>query len=241
MLRHLVRRSGDNPIEEMTSGAVLDFEDPGVGVEAEFPREAFLDLCLRSGLLSVAPAEQPVRWMRVVEDALRRGPEQLRRAVESVQLHEDGPSFLSTAPPHSREYSLGMAAANVRGDPDGRLQAHASFSFIVLAERKRSIHHVRDPGREPRPFLMIRSRSIPRDWILFQRSASHRRELARDAVGSLARDRQLALALELFDRCPGIAVDDSGRPDLPITVVRKRSLQGDDAVRRCRPFRYAIA
>ena len=84
MLRHLVRRSGDNPIEEMTSGAVLDFEDPGVGVEAEFPREAFLDLCLRSGLLSVAPAEQPVRWMRVVEDALRRGPEQLGRAVESV-------------------------------------------------------------------------------------------------------------------------------------------------------------
>ena len=159
MLRHLVRRSGDNPIEEMTSGAVLDFEDPGVGVEAEFPREAFLDLCLRSGLLSVAPAEQPVRWMRVVEDALRRGPEQLRRAVESVQLHEDGPSFLSTAPPHSRECSLGMAAANVRGDPDGRLQAHASFSFIVLAGRKGSIHHVRDPGREPRLFLMRRCSS----------------------------------------------------------------------------------
>src|SRR5207237_8173638 len=59
VLRHLVRRSGDNPIEEMTSGAVLDFEDPGVGVEAEFQREAFLDLCLRRWLLSVAPADKP--------------------------------------------------------------------------------------------------------------------------------------------------------------------------------------
>src|SRR6184192_447502 len=119
----LVRRSGDNPIEEMTSGAVLDFEDPGVGVEAEFPREAFLDLCLRSGLLSVAPAEQPVRWMRVVEDALRRGPEQLRRAVESVQLHEDGPSFLSTAQPRMLpRYGSGECTRRPRWQTSGACQ-----------------------------------------------------------------------------------------------------------------------
>jgi len=80
-----------------------------------------------------------------------------------------------------------------------------------------------------------------RDGILFQRSAGHRRELAHDAVGSLARDRQLALALELLDGCPGIAIDDSGRLDLPIAVVGKRSLQGDDAVRRCRSFEDASA
>src|SRR5947208_15068245 len=95
---HLVRRSGDDPIEEMTSGAVLDFKDPGVGVEAEFPREAFLDLCIRSGLLSVAPAEQPVRWMRVIEDALRRRPEQLLRAVDPVRPNGDAPTSRTAAP-----------------------------------------------------------------------------------------------------------------------------------------------
>lgn len=147
-----MRRSGNDPIEEMASGAVLDFEDPSVGIEAQFPREAFLDLRLWSGLLAVAPAEQPVRGVGIVEDALRRRPEQLRRAVQSVQLHENGPSLLSTAPPHGRENSFGVAAADVRRDPDGRFQAHASFSFVMLAQRKPTIHHMRDPEREPRPF-----------------------------------------------------------------------------------------
>src|SRR5262249_57154246 len=104
----------------------LDFEDPGVGVEAQFPREAFLDLRLRSRLLAVAPAEQPIRWMRIVEGALRRRTKQLRRAVEPVQLHENGPSLLSTAPPHAGASPFGVAAAEVGPPPNRRVHAHGS-------------------------------------------------------------------------------------------------------------------
>ena len=73
--------SGENLIEEMTSGAVLYLKDPGVGVEAQFPREAFLDLSFRSRFFAEAAAEQPVRWTRIVEQTLGRGAEQLPSAV----------------------------------------------------------------------------------------------------------------------------------------------------------------
>ena len=65
----------------MTSGAVLHLEDPGVGVEAQFSREAFLDLSLGSRYFAEAAAEQPIRWTRIVEHTLGRGAEQFRRAV----------------------------------------------------------------------------------------------------------------------------------------------------------------
>src|SRR5262249_3209694 len=71
-----------------------DLEDPRVRVEAEFPREAFLDLGLRSRLFAEAPAEHSVRWPRVVEDALRRRTEQLGGAVEPIELDENSPGLL---------------------------------------------------------------------------------------------------------------------------------------------------
>src|ERR687887_1866467 len=64
--------SGKNLIEEMTAGAVLDFEDPCIWIEAQFACEAFLDLGFRDGLFTDAAAEQPVRRTRMLEHALRR-------------------------------------------------------------------------------------------------------------------------------------------------------------------------
>ena len=68
-------RSGKNMIEEMTTGAVLNFENPRIGIEAQLPREAFLDLSFRGGLFVEAAAKQPVRRTRMVERALRRRAE----------------------------------------------------------------------------------------------------------------------------------------------------------------------
>src|SRR6266480_984890 len=65
-------RSGKNLIEEMTAAAVLNLEDPRIRIEAQFAREAFLDLGFRGGLFVEAAAEQPVRRTRMVEHALRR-------------------------------------------------------------------------------------------------------------------------------------------------------------------------
>ena len=133
------RGSGDDLIEKMTPGAVLDFEDPRVRVEAQFPREAFLDLGLGSGLFAEAPAEHSVRWPRVVEDALRRRTEQLGGAVEPIELDENSPGLLGTTPAHGRKGSFDMTAADIGRDPDCRFQAHSNLSFAVPANARRSL------------------------------------------------------------------------------------------------------
>src|SRR5262249_47633422 len=130
------RGSGDDLIEKMTPGAVLDLEEPRVGVEAEFPREAFLDLGLGSGLFAEAPAEHSIRWPRVVEDALRRRTEQLGGAVEPIELDENRPGLLGTPPAHGRKGSFDVAAADIGCDPDCRFQAHSNLSFVVPANAR---------------------------------------------------------------------------------------------------------
>src|SRR5262249_35386011 len=94
-------------------------------------REAFLDLGLRSGLFAEAPAKHSVRRPRVIENALRRRTKQLRGAVEPIELDENSPGLLGSTPPHRREGSFDMAAANIGCDPDCRFQAHSNVSFLV--------------------------------------------------------------------------------------------------------------
>ena len=73
--------------------------------------------------------------------------------------------------------------------------------------------------------LNTRLRRIPEDDIregaLFQCPAGDRRELARDPVGGLASDRQLALALEFLDRRLGLRIDKPGRLDLAVAELRR--------------------
>src|SRR5712691_12848849 len=102
----------------MAPGAVLDLDDPGVGIEAQLANEALLDLGLRRRLQ--ASAEEPVRGARIVEHALRRRTEQLRRAVEPVELDENGAGLLGPAPPHRRERAFDVAAPDLGRDPDRR-------------------------------------------------------------------------------------------------------------------------
>src|SRR5258707_14001448 len=97
----------------MTPCAVLDLDDPRVGVEAQFPRDAFLDLGLRSGPFAEAPAERPVRRSRVLEYALRRRTEQLGGAVEPVELYENGPGLLGATPPPGGKGSFQVATADI--------------------------------------------------------------------------------------------------------------------------------
>jgi len=82
----------------MAAGAILDLDDPDVGIEAQLARQPFLDLCLRSRLPGDARAEQPIGRARIVERGLRRRTEQLRGAVETVQLDENRAGLLGAAP-----------------------------------------------------------------------------------------------------------------------------------------------
>src|SRR4051812_17523665 len=66
-------------------------------------------------------------------------------------------------------------------------------------------------------------------WRLFQRPPGHRGQLARQAVGHMAGDGKLALALEALDGGAGFRIVSAARLDLAVTVIGERTLHGDDA------------
>lgn len=211
--------SGENLVEEMTSGTVLNLQDPGVGIEAQFSCEAFLDLSLGSWFFAEAAGEQPIRWTRIVEHTLGRGAEQFRRAVKSIELDENGPRLLRSAPPNGSERAFDVAAADVGCDPDRRFQAHSrSRSSPPRGKYSRPAPARREPDGI---FSSINQRGLRQRGSLFQRSAGHRRQLAHEPVGGLTRDRQPALALELLDRGLGLGIDDAAWLDLTVTVFGK--------------------
>ena len=87
--------------------------------------------------------------------ALRRRTEQLRGAVETVQLDENRAGLLGAASPHRRKGAFQMAAADIGRDPDCRFEAHGALQdlsctdvsgFLLL---KRILLEVRR-GRRPR-------------------------------------------------------------------------------------------
>ena len=56
--------------------------------------------------------------------------------------------------------------------------------------------------------------------LLFERMPGHGDKLADQAIGDPAADRQLVLALELFDRRAGRVIEHAGRLDLAVAVIR---------------------
>src|SRR6266568_6305843 len=108
----------------MAARPILDLDDPDVRVEADFAPESLLDLGVRYWLIAEAARERPIRRSSIIESALRRWAEQLRRAIEPVQLDENGTGLLGAAVPHRGEGPFAMAAANVSRHPNRRFEAH---------------------------------------------------------------------------------------------------------------------
>src|SRR5262249_17720799 len=101
-------------------------------------------------------SEHALGWPRVVEDALRRRPEQLRGAVEPIELDENSPGLLRATPPHGREGSFDVAAADIGCDPDCGFQAHSHVSFVVPAHARRPVFTTR--AAATRAFALHRPR-----------------------------------------------------------------------------------
>src|SRR4051812_7234702 len=97
----------------MTADAILDFDDPAIGVEADFAREALLDFLVGHHLHPEGAGKNPVARMGFVERALRGRAEQFGGAVETVEFDEDRAGFLGTASAYRGKGALDMAAANV--------------------------------------------------------------------------------------------------------------------------------
>jgi len=117
--------SSNNVVEEMPAGTILNLDDPHVGIETQFASETLLDLVLGCGQFAKTSVEDPVCGTRVLEGALRRGPEQFGRAVKPIELDEYGSGLFGAAPADGRERPFDVAAADIGGNPDCRFEAHS--------------------------------------------------------------------------------------------------------------------
>jgi hypothetical protein len=111
----------------MPPGAILDFDDPHIGIKTQFARETVLDLRLGGRWFTKASDEEPVCGTCIVKDALRRWSEQLGGAVKTIELDEYGSSLFGTAAANRRERAFDVAAADIGGNPDRRFEAHSTF------------------------------------------------------------------------------------------------------------------
>ena len=114
----------DDEIEEIPPSAILDFDDPDVGIEFHLARQIGLDRGIGRRPLFEARAEGAVGIAYRVEFALWRRTEQFRGTVEPVDANEDGAGVLGTAPAHHSGEAFDLAATKIGGNPESRFQTH---------------------------------------------------------------------------------------------------------------------
>ena len=134
--------SGDDPFQEMAPGAILDLENPGVGIEPDFAHDPLLDLGFRRRLLLEAAAKRAIGRVRLLEGGLRRRAEQLGGAVEAIELDEDRAGLLGAMPAHRRKGAFAVAAPQIGRHPDRGLEAHMTADGSRDRDRDR-LEHVR--------------------------------------------------------------------------------------------------
>jgi hypothetical protein len=180
----------------MPPGAVFDFDDPHISVEADLPFKAGVDVRFRRRRDATQHGvEHPVGWLRLFESALRGRAVQSGGAIKPVDDDEDSAGFLSATPPHHRKRAFDLATAQIGRHPDAGLQPHGLC--------------VPRAGDGP-PSL--------------QRPAGHRGQRAHETLGYLPVDRHVAIALEFLDRRPRILIIDAGRLDLTVAKIGERVL-----------------
>ena len=79
---------------------------------------------------------------------------------------------------------------------------------------------------EPAADLVVNIKSTP----LFDRVSDHGRQLAHQAIGDLARHRELSRPLEFLYRSKGVRPHYARRFQLTVTVFGERALHGRHAV-----------
>lgn len=107
----------------MATGAILDINDPDVGIEGHFalqtrahgePVEPFLGMHARPQTLDAV----------IADFALRRGTEQSLPPIETIDDNKNRARFLSAATTQGGVGAFNRAAAQIGRHPYASLQAH---------------------------------------------------------------------------------------------------------------------
>src|SRR6516165_7455349 len=110
-------------IEEVPAGAVLDFDNPKIGVKLGLPRQILFDFQVGRGLRRKACGEDAIRSARL-KRALRCGSKQLGRPIQPADAHENRTGLFGTAPPHDSRTTFDLAAPQIGRNPQGTFEAH---------------------------------------------------------------------------------------------------------------------
>ena len=119
------RRVSADVIEEVPAAAILDLDNPEVGIEAQLACQIPFDVRFRERQSLERRTEGALARARLVEHGLRRRPVEIGGAVESAHLDEDRARLFGAAPAQHRGRALDLAAAQIGGNPDIGFQAHA--------------------------------------------------------------------------------------------------------------------
>jgi hypothetical protein len=85
-------------IEQVPAAAILDLDDPKVGIEAQLAHQVSFNVGGWNRLFDEAGAKRPVRWMRLFKRRLWRRAEELRGTIEPIDLNKYGTGLFGTAP-----------------------------------------------------------------------------------------------------------------------------------------------
>ena len=206
----------DDDVEEIPPGAILDFDDPDVGIEFDLARQIGLDRGIGRRPLFEARGEGAVGIAHRVEFALRRRTEQIRGAVEPVDADEHGAGLLGAAPAHDRGEAFDLTAAQIGGNPERGFQTHRSASS---GRRYNSIQ-----ARDRKPCYSS-------GWPVMAASSLTRLSETRPVTGSLRSRSNFSIA------CAGRVVEHAGRLDLAVAVIGQNALHRRYARRRRRSDR----
>jgi hypothetical protein len=111
-------------IEPGAVHAILDLNDPKVGVEGDFPFESLLRFVGIDVWPAVCASEDSVDAARSgSRDGLWRRPIEGRTPVQVIDFDENGASFSGATTSEDRGHPFHSASAQIRGDPNVGAQA----------------------------------------------------------------------------------------------------------------------
>src|SRR5215467_1585003 len=117
------------PIEEVSSGAVFGLDDPQVGVEADLPGEIRLSFSIGRRHGFHRWAEGAIDRILRIKSRLRGRSIEVRSVVKAVDLDENRPRFIGTAPANHCEHAFDVAASHIGQNPYSRFKAHIRGLF----------------------------------------------------------------------------------------------------------------
>jgi hypothetical protein len=112
-------RRSRRQIEPGAVHAVLDLNNPKIGIKPDFPFEPFLGLVGTETRSRVRAGENPVDTARRVRrDGLRRGSIERRAPVQVIDFDENGARLRSAPPAEDRAYPFHPTSTQIGRDPN---------------------------------------------------------------------------------------------------------------------------